>query len=188
MQEAEAVARLQRGDWSGLEVLVHRYQVPAVRAAQLVTRDRALAEDVVQEAFLRLLHDIASYDPSRPFAPWFLRLVVRDAVRVANKAMRNVPLPVENDEEAVATFLRLVSPVAGPEERLQQGELEAAVRMALDSLSPSQRAAVILRYYLGLDEAAMADVLHCRPGTVKWHLHRARQRLAPLLRPLFNGR
>ena len=53
MDEAEAIERLRRGDIAGLELLVRRYQTTALRAAQLVTRDRALAEDVVQAAFIR---------------------------------------------------------------------------------------------------------------------------------------
>jgi hypothetical protein len=53
MEEQEAIARLKRGDIGGLEALVRKHQVQAVRTAYLITRDRALAEDIVQTAFLR---------------------------------------------------------------------------------------------------------------------------------------
>ena len=55
----------------------------AIRAAYLIVRDRALAEDLVQTAFLRAYDRIGQFDPSRPFAPWFLRSVVNDAVKAA---------------------------------------------------------------------------------------------------------
>ncbi len=64
-------------------MLVRRHQVEALRVAVLITRDRALAEDIVQAAFLRAYERIDQFDADRPFAPWFLRGVVRDAVKLA---------------------------------------------------------------------------------------------------------
>ena len=58
MQDAEAICRLKRGEIDGLETLVERYQVRAVRTAYLVVQDEALAEDVVQETFLRIFQRI----------------------------------------------------------------------------------------------------------------------------------
>src|SRR3954452_14569352 len=81
MDEREAIARLAGGDISGLELLVSRYQVQAVRAAYLVCRDSALAEDIVQSAFLRAYSHIDQFDPTRPFGPWFMKIVVNDALK-----------------------------------------------------------------------------------------------------------
>ncbi len=64
-------------------MLVRRHQVEALRVAVLITRDRALAEDIVQAGFLRAYERIDQFDADRPFAPWFLRGVVRDAVKLA---------------------------------------------------------------------------------------------------------
>jgi RNA polymerase sigma-70 factor (ECF subfamily) len=63
-EEAEAIQRLRRGDIAALEVLVERYQVQGTRAAYLVVRDRGLAEDVVQSAFLKAFDRARSFDPS----------------------------------------------------------------------------------------------------------------------------
>ena len=92
MDERGAIARLAGGDISGLELLVSRYQVRAVRAAYLVCRDPALAEDIVQSAFIRVYERIDRFDPSRPFAPWFLRIVTNDALKAAQRGERIVPL------------------------------------------------------------------------------------------------
>src|SRR5690349_19424198 len=92
MEEQTAIALLQRGDIAGLATLVRLYQVRAIRAAYLITRDRALAEDVVQAAFIRAYQRIGQFDPRRPFGPWFLRCVTRDAVKVASRSARDVPL------------------------------------------------------------------------------------------------
>lgn len=183
MEEREAIARLKRGDIKGLEALVRRYQVQAVRVAALITRDRALAEDVVQAAFLRVYERIGQFDSGRPFAPWFLRSVAHDAVKAAARREREVPLEVEGDDEMPLAGL-LADPAPGPVEMAEAAETRQAIRDALGRLPPAQRAAIVLRYYLDLSEAELAEELACPPGTVKWRLHTARQRLRALLRPL----
>ena len=92
MDEAAAIERLKRGDASGLEELVRRHQVTAVRAAYLVTHDEQLAEDLVQTAFLRAYERIAQFDSTRPFRPWFMRSLINSAVKAARRAERMVSL------------------------------------------------------------------------------------------------
>ena len=74
MEERQAIERMRRGDIGGLELLVRQYQVRALRAAYLVTHDVALAEDVVQTAFVKAYERIKQFDPERPFGPWQRRL------------------------------------------------------------------------------------------------------------------
>ena len=185
MDDREAIASMKRGDIGGLAALVERYQLRAVRTAYLITQDRALAEDVVQATFLRAYERIESFDSTRPFAPWFLRSVANAAIQAARKQERQVSLGTEEDDAKTAAWLLDGAP--GPAEQLEQDELEAAVRAALDRLSPEQRATVVLRYYLGLNEAEIADTLDCPRGTVKWRLHTAHKRLRVLVDMLMNG-
>lgn len=177
-QEHTAITRLRQGDIRGLEALVHAYQVRAIRAAALITRDQALAEDIVQSAFIRAFERIHQFDTSRPFAPWFLRSVVNDAVKAVSRGRPQVAL---DDGRSPADMLR--DPAPGPDTLLEQAETEAAIVQALAQLPPEQRGAVILRYYLGLSEAEIAAEQDSPPGTVKWRLHAARKRLRHLLTP-----
>jgi RNA polymerase sigma-70 factor (ECF subfamily) len=186
MEEQEAIARLKRGDVGGLEVLVRGHQVRAVRTAYLITRDRALAEDIVQAAFVRAYERIGQFDSERPFGPWFLRIVVNDAVKAASRRDRWVSLEAGAGAEAVLAEL-LADPNPGPADLAEAADTRRAVWEALGRLPPTQRAAIILRYYLDLSEAEMARELACPPGTVKWRLHAARKRLRALLRPLWPG-
>ena len=185
MEEQEAIARLKRGDVGGLEALVRQYQVRAVRTAYLITRDRALAEDIVQAAFLRAYERIGQFDAGRPFGPWFLRSVVNDAIKVTARRERQVPLEagVEGEKASLTDFL--ADPGPGPADLVEAAETRQAVWATLGKLPPAQRAAIVQRYYLGLSEAEMANELACPPGTVKWRLHAARKRLRTLLRPLW---
>src|SRR5690349_14956601 len=88
ISEQEAVRRLKRGDLSGLETLVNLHQLRAVRAAYLIVRDRGLAEDVAQDAFLRAYSRIGQFDEARPFGPWLYRIVVNLAQRAAARGAR----------------------------------------------------------------------------------------------------
>ena len=95
MDEQQAITCLKRGDVSGLEILVQQYQVKAVRSAYLITQDRHLAEDIVQSAFLRIYNRIEQFDTSRPFAPWFFRIIANDAVKAVTRGQRQVSLDTE---------------------------------------------------------------------------------------------
>ena len=185
MEEQEAIARLKRGDIGGLEALVRQYQVQAVRTAYLIIRDRALAEDIVQAAFLRAYERIGQFDTGRPFGPWFLRSVVNDAVKTATRRGRQVSLEASYEGEETSLADLLADPNPGPADLAEAAETRQAVWDALGKLPPAQRAVIVLRYYLGLSEAEMAGELACPPGTVKWRLHAARKRLRVLLRPLW---
>lgn len=183
MDEAKAVAQLKAGNIAALQTLVELYQVQAVRAAVLVTRDRGLAEGVVQDAFVRSYERIQQFDASRPFRPWFLRLVVNEALKAAAKQGRYVSLDSSDDRPLPQVVEWLEAAAVEPEDDVQRSELREAIRVALTALSPRQRAAIVWRYFAGLDERETAQEMGCAPGTVKWHLHIARERLRALLSP-----
>jgi len=186
VDERQALARLRRGDIGGLELLVELYQVRAVRTAYLITRDRALAEDIAQSAFLRVHERIHQYNPDRPFEPWFFRVIVNDAVKAANRRQRQVSM----DENFVGSDLSLadilIEPAPDPADEFERQEIQRVVWDAMEKLSPKQRAVAVMRYTLGYGEAEMADTLTLPLGTVKWRLHAARERLHKLLTPFWN--
>jgi RNA polymerase sigma-70 factor (ECF subfamily) len=182
MTEAEAIAALKKGNIAGLECLVRHYQVRAVRAAYLITRDLATAQEVVQEAFLRVYERIDQFDAQRPFAPWFFRIVTNDAIKAAKRGRRTVSLEQPGNDGEVSLWDILADERPDPAQQVTAGQLRAEIWKALDQLSPKQRAAVVLRYYLDMGEAEMTIKLNISPGTVKWHLYTARERLRTLLR------
>ncbi len=179
MEEKQAIALLKCGNPAGLEMLVNQYQLQALRAAALITGDRDQAEDIVQNAFIRAAERIGQFDSQRSFGPWFLRGVVNDALKAVERQKRLVPLEPEEDEEGV--ILTDLAPL--PEEAVEAEETHQAVWQALEKLPPRQRAAVVMRYYLEMNEEEMVEETRRPAGTVKWWLHAARQRLQRLLRP-----
>jgi len=182
MDEREAIERMRQRDIRGLEVLVRAHQIRAIRTAYLVTRDVALAQDVVQAAFLRAYERIRQLDPARPFAPWFLASVLHDAIKAVSRRDRESSL-----EELPSVEAAVADGQPQPEAIWEHAEMANEIWTALGNLSPDQRAAVVARYYLGLNQAEMTRVLNATSSSVKWRLHAARARLRLLLNPLMSN-
>src|SRR5690242_14422575 len=117
MDDIQAIQRLKGGDISGLETLVARYQARAIRAAFLVTSDETLAEDVVQDVFVRIYQRIGQFDASRPFEPYLLRSVVNAALNAAQRSRRH--LSMEGDLDQVEALLSQAASVESDVEYLQ---------------------------------------------------------------------
>ncbi|MCU0491293.1 MAG: RNA polymerase sigma factor [Chloroflexaceae bacterium] len=181
MEEHDAIARLKRGDIRGLEMLVQAHQHEALKLAYLVTFDMGLAEDVVQSAFLRVYERIEQFDQRRAFKPWFLRSVVNAAITAAQRNARQVPLPGPNRAETGAGAEVAAPATWEPAVLLERMETQNEVKQALAQLSPAQRAVIVQRYYLEMSEAQIASYWAAPPGTVKWRLHAARERLRTML-------
>lgn len=173
MTEQEAVARLKARDISGLEELVRRYYTQAAQSAFLIVDDRSLAEDVAQSAFLNAYERIDSFDSSRPFGPWFLRSVINSALKTVG-SRRETWFDAQGNAE-------MADPGAGAVETLEAAETRGEVLAALHKLSPAQRAAVIMKYYLDVSDVEASRLLEVPPGTIRRRLHDARQRLKKLL-------
>jgi RNA polymerase sigma-70 factor, ECF subfamily len=180
--EYTLVTRLKSGEIDVLTPLVQAYQQKALRTAWLVTQDSVLAEEVTQTAFIQAYDCIDQFDVSRPFLPWFLRIVVNLAVKSARKQTRTLSLDAADIDSETAFAELLADHRPDPETEVEQRELERTVQQLLEQLSPEQRAVIVLRYYVDLTETQMADVLNLPTGTVKSRLHAARRQLRRLIR------
>jgi RNA polymerase sigma-70 factor (ECF subfamily) len=183
MEDRIAISRLKQGDLSGLEFLVNCYQARAVHTAYLILYDRALAEDVVQTAFVKVAERIHQFDQERPFAPWFLRMITNDALKIARKKKYILPLE-EPMDEPVAQFAHwLVDPGLRPEQSIEEKEAREMILDAIQRLSPEQRVVVVMRYFLDMSGADMSIEMDRPLSTIKWWLRDARKRLSDLVRP-----
>lgn len=160
------------------DTLFETYQTEALRAAYLICGNRADAEDVVQETFVKCYQSMNQlHDPTRVKA-WLFRILTRTAWRTCQKHRRE--MPVENlydsqeptDEDAAAPLLRA--------DRAQQ------VQKALAALEPKQRTAAILYYFNDMSVKDIAKVMGCFEGTVKSRLYHARQQLKASLEVEFD--
>ncbi|MBN8634383.1 MAG: sigma-70 family RNA polymerase sigma factor [Anaerolineae bacterium] len=180
MNDLQAILRLKFGDIGGLDALVARYQVRALRTAFLITQDAALAQDVVQDAFLSAYRAIHGFQLGRPFAPWFMRIVVNGAIQTARRGQHYTALDTDEDDDLdLSAGISAVS----LEQTVEAAQTEAAIWAALADLTPERRAVIVLRYYLELSENEMAAHLAIPVGTVKSRLHAAKRQLRDRLTP-----
>lgn len=182
MEDSLAISRLKQGDPGGLENLVRKYQKMAVNSAYMIVFEYPLAEEIAQTAFVRVAEKIEQFDPSRPFAPWFYRIVTNEAIRVAKQQRRNVPLETDPDENVLALAKILADPQPQPEKLVEFREAQETLMDAIRQLQPEQRAVVVMRYYLEMSEADLSAHLERPVSTIKWWLRSARERLHKLLR------
>ncbi len=182
MDELTAISRLKQGDPGGLERLVRDYQVRAVHTAYMIVCDRALAEEAAQTAFVRVADKIHQFDAQRPFAPWFFRIVINEAIKIARQQKQSVSLDDDPDENVNAAARWLADPQPLPEALFELKEARQVIFAALRRLKPEQRAVVVMHYFLEMSEAEMSERMDRPISSVKWWLRAARSRLHRLLR------
>jgi RNA polymerase sigma-70 factor (ECF subfamily) len=178
--DAELARDARAGSEAAYRELVTRYATPAVNFTYRLVRDRALAEDLAQEGFLRVYQRLETFDSGRRFSSWFfqvLRNVTIDYLRVHRIPTASLDELEENGRGVPVADRE----GASPEVLAGQGELAAAMSAALSRLRPEYREVVVLRYQEGLTQPEIAQMLGLPAGTVKTYLHRARKELAELL-------
>jgi RNA polymerase sigma-70 factor, ECF subfamily len=181
MDDQIAISRIKQGDLSALEPLVKRYQVQAVHAAYAIVYDRALAEDIAQTAFLKVVESVDQFDQERPFAPWFFRIVLNDSIKAARKQKNIFSLDKSSDESTAQLAKWLIDPSIRPEQVLEDKEIRLNILQAIQTLAPEQRAVVVMRYFLEMSEADMVIKMERPLSTIKWWLRVARNRLRNLI-------
>ncbi|NMB88999.1 MAG: sigma-70 family RNA polymerase sigma factor [Chloroflexi bacterium] len=180
MDELEAIELLKRGDLNGLEPLAKKYYFQAVRSSYLIVQDFGLAEDIVQSAFLSSSQKIYQLSSDR-FGPWFLRSVINASIKAANRQSRLLHLDAHEDEFTNQLKEWLLDRQPLPEMMVERQELRRQIKTALGQLTPNQRGAVVLKYYLEMSEAEMSHSLGAPVSSIKWWLHIARRKLRQLL-------
>ncbi len=167
MSDDEAIARCQQGDRDAFRHLVDRYKDVLYGTAVLMTGNRAVGEEVVQEAFLSAWRGIGGFKRGRPPKPWLVRILVNEVLtRQRKKSIPAIPL---SDLDHAA------DPAASDDADAFQDR--AIVRQALAHLVPEQQQVVVLRYFAELSVPEVARSIGVREGTVKSRLHRALKRL-----------
>lgn len=171
--DEDVLEAVGRGDHDALGVLYDRFGRLAYGLAFRILRDRALAEDAVQEAFLAVWRAADGYrrERAKP-STWILTVVHRRAVDLVRREERRRGEPLESAPEPA------VAPV---DEDATLRERRAAVQNALTALPGDQRQALELAYYGGLTQSELAERLGVPLGTVKSRMFAGLARLRELL-------
>jgi RNA polymerase sigma-70 factor (ECF subfamily) len=170
-KERALVRAAQAGSEEAFAQLFRHHWGRAHRAAYLVVRDRAAAEDIAQEAFLAAIRAFDRFDRRRPFGPWLHRIVVNRAIDWARSRSLRRELATGGDLAP-----ELMDPLTA--ETIASGPLSDQIGDALASLSAEHRAVVVLRYLLEYTPGEIGRMLDLPRGTVNSRLRRALDQLA----------
>jgi RNA polymerase sigma-70 factor (ECF subfamily) len=184
MDEEQAIVQLKQGNINALEFLVNHYYFKAVHSAYLIEQDRTLAEDVVQNIFLDLPKKIKRFNADSAFEPWFFTCVINAAKNIAYKHSRFIPIDGNLGDIESSTNILFQSVDLLPEDQIISVENRQMVWSALSQLNPQQRAVIVMRYYLQMDEDEMVIELDSPRSSIKWWLHKAKDLLRVKLYPL----
>jgi RNA polymerase sigma factor (sigma-70 family) len=170
--EAALVERARRGDPVAYEALVRAHQDIAFRTACLFAGSAADAEEAAQEAFVKAWRALPRFRAGAPFRPWLLAIVGNEARNRRRAAGRRAGLALRAAQERVSG-----DAAPSPETALLAGGERRDLLAALGALDERDRAVIACRHLLDLSERETAQVLGCRPGTVKSRLSRALERM-----------
>ncbi len=167
--DAALVRAAQAGSEEAVEALFARHWQDAYRAAYLIARDAAAAEDIAQEAFLATVRALPRFDRRRPLRPWLHRIVVNRAIDWTRARTLRQEVGIEQVPELPAG------------EDTAGDWLEGAMVGALARLGPEHRAVLVLRYLLELTPGEIAQALDLPRGTVNSRLRRGLDALGATL-------
>jgi RNA polymerase sigma-70 factor (ECF subfamily) len=172
--DEELMLSLREGNLEAFEKIVQRHQSAAWAVAYRFVGDASEAEDLVQDAFLRILDAAQRYEPTAAFRTYLYRILTRLCIDHVRKKR---PVPLD-------PLPQVPSPRLSSSEHIERVERERSIQAALDALPPKYRMVIILRYFEGIGSMEIAQTLNTTPKAVERLLARARKRLEPLLTPL----
>jgi len=167
------IERFLGGEVEGFEMLVRKYQDRVLNIVySLLGQDRE-SEDIAQEVFLKVYHNIGSFRQRSQFSTWLYRIVVNTAYDFLRKR-KNFVSDGTVAEETLATD-------DGPADTLLKKEREAMLEQALANIPLKYRSALVLKDIEGLSYSQISEVLGCSIGTVESRIYRGRQFLKEYL-------
>ena len=162
--------------------LLARYERPVFSLIYRMVRDRTLAEDLAQEAFIRAFNAIGTYKTSYKFSNWIFKIANNHTIDYLRKRKLNTVSihgspHATTAEEVSQTRLVVESGDENPQEYVEHRELGGQIEEAIGELRPEYRTVILLRHVEGYAYDEIAEIMDLPLGTVKTYLHRARGEL-----------
>jgi len=182
LEDRALAKRAARGQEGAFRELLVRYERPVFSLVYRMVRDRALAEDLTQEAFVRAFNSIDSYKPSYKFSSWIFKIANNHTIdHLRKKKLDTVSIDgsphATSADDIGRSSLTIESGDENPQEYVEHKELGSEIERAIGGLREEYRAVIVLRHVEGYTYDEIAEILALPLGTVKTYLHRARGEL-----------
>src|ERR1700691_4423939 len=178
IQDCSLVRKAQGGSQAAFEQLVHTYDRAVLRLALRLTGSASDAQDIHQEAFLKVYKKLAGFRFECSFSTWIYRIVTNvclDHLRRNQARKRNGTIEVNDDK--LVNQLSDDRPGNNPEQQILDQELSAQILGALQRLTPRERIVFDLKHFLGLKLRSVSEILNTSEGSVKMTFFRATRKL-----------
>jgi RNA polymerase sigma-70 factor (ECF subfamily) len=185
--DAHDVTQAQAGDELAFRRLVERHSRGVFQLAFRLTGSEPDAEDIVQDAFLKIYRELKRFESRSSFRTWVHRITVNCAYDLLRQRPRHraesLDAPAELD--APGSGIELEADVTSRPDRLAFGaEIQDCVTTALELLTPTERAAFVLRHFEGCSLDEIGETLGLRTGATKHSIFRAVQKMRRALAPI----
>ena len=168
------VRRAKAGDYQAFDLLVLKYQSRLISTAFRFVKDIHIAEDLVQESFIKSFNSLASFREDSSFYTWIYRITVNTSKNfLVSKKRKNELLSSDISEDQ--TYEIEYEDTDTPEDLLQASELKKLITETIDQLGEDTKTALTLRELDGLSYEEIAKVVNCPVGTVRSRIFRGRE-------------
>jgi RNA polymerase sigma-70 factor (ECF subfamily) len=181
---AQAALGRGGGDREALGELLQRHSGALFGFFALQVGDPTLAEDLVQEAFTRVIGARERFDSRRPFRPWLWTIahnLAKTARSRRHHAQDHQSLDDAGPRGEIPLGERLADPAPSPRSRREESERSERLRAAMDLLEEPHRDVLLLKYFQDLPSGVVAEILGVSEGTVWSRTHRALRRMGQIL-------
>ena len=176
-RDAELMLRVREGDETSFGLLLEKHRNSVVHFLYRMVQNRAIAEELAQEVFLRVYRSRGSYEPTAKFTTWLFRITTHLALNhVRDKRHEKLHDSIDEKIEDAAPR-QLATREINVEERLLKDARLAEIRQAIEVLPEKQRSAVLMHKYQEMEYSQIAGVLECSESAVKSLLFRAYETL-----------
>ncbi len=185
------VERCKKGDDRAFRTLVERYQRRIYVLALGMVHDQHDAQDITQEAFIKVHRYVRNFQGSASFYTWLYRITYNLAIDHLRRQGRLHTVDyddrIRRDQADDPAGLLPTAPAASPSKALGRQELLEKIREAVDALPPYHRGVIIMREIEGMSYKEMAEAMKVSKGTIMSRLHHARHKLQRALAPYLEG-
>ncbi len=186
LDDREVVVLACKGREPAYREILARYEKPVFSLVFRMVRDRTLAEDLAQEAFVKAFHALGSYDPRYKFSSWLFKIANNLTIdHLRKRQLDTVSIHgsphARSDEEAEESRITIEDRGETPDQYTENRELGVRIEEAIGHLRPEYRTAVLLRHVEGHSYEEVAEIMDVPLGTVKTFIHRGRTELKQLL-------
>lgn len=182
MDLKDTIRRCQLGEKEAFKELLQSVEKKALSTAYLISGNRGIAEDILQETYLKCFKEIGKLKEAEAFNTWFFKILVRTGWQMCKKQSEIIPVEISSENEGLFYYESKSS-----DNDIDRYELKDMVKTAIDNLSENLKTVVILYYFNDMSIGDIAKVTGCFQATIKSRLFYARSALKKQLGDCFEN-